>query len=176
MTRPGPASARRAHVAVRGGRVRPTHDIVPVFYPLLTLLRSTDSQKAGLAGKYMVRLQQQEAELEAALQIFPPNVKTTVMSMVRKRRKESHNRLYSVAFLLDPEYVGRNRAELVGEEWARRAHVDWNDWVSSLPSSERSEVEDGKSVFDVSGQSFGAQFHKKTTRTEPKRYRNLSRD
>eukprot|EP00918_Siedleckia_nematoides_P033548 GHVU01072865.1.p1 GENE.GHVU01072865.1~~GHVU01072865.1.p1 ORF type:complete len:400 (-),score=50.93 GHVU01072865.1:444-1643(-) len=129
--------------------------ICPVFIPIICLLRSVDSQRSGLAGQYMVRLQKQEEEVMTAAAHFTDDVKATVLAMLRRRRKESHSRLYSVAFMLDPTNRGCDEAVAIGDEWVPVVHDDWNDYVHSLPVGDRQEVLSGFTAFQLSNESFG---------------------
>eukprot|EP00918_Siedleckia_nematoides_P031013 GHVU01067114.1.p1 GENE.GHVU01067114.1~~GHVU01067114.1.p1 ORF type:complete len:240 (+),score=24.44 GHVU01067114.1:1105-1824(+) len=109
--------------------------VTAAMEPVLRLLRSVDGTKAGLSGKYMVRLSEMEEQVQAAMRHFRDGVSSEVMSIIRERRQESHNRLYGVAFCLDPEFVGQDPVALLGSEWAEQAQQDWTDYVESLPDS-----------------------------------------
>eukprot|EP00918_Siedleckia_nematoides_P030617 GHVU01066326.1.p1 GENE.GHVU01066326.1~~GHVU01066326.1.p1 ORF type:complete len:452 (+),score=49.92 GHVU01066326.1:1631-2986(+) len=121
-----------------------------VFVPVLRLLREADSERAGYAGRYMVRQTEVEAEVVAALRHFTPAVQSAAMGSLRKRRKEGHNCLFSVAFALDPTWVGRDANGLLGEEWARVARREWLDFVETLPDADRPAILKGKADFDLS--------------------------
>eukprot|EP00918_Siedleckia_nematoides_P056403 GHVU01123033.1.p1 GENE.GHVU01123033.1~~GHVU01123033.1.p1 ORF type:complete len:765 (+),score=102.06 GHVU01123033.1:312-2606(+) len=128
--------------------------VCPVFLPLLKMLRATDCSKVGLVGQYLVRLQQQKTDVAVALSVFPDETTQEVMSVLTKRRSESHNRLYSIAFLLNPQYAGKDVGPLVGEEWVERVQSDWNDFLMTLPIPDRRQVQGEKTMFDHCQGSF----------------------
>eukprot|EP00918_Siedleckia_nematoides_P050531 GHVU01110676.1.p1 GENE.GHVU01110676.1~~GHVU01110676.1.p1 ORF type:complete len:560 (+),score=51.17 GHVU01110676.1:1080-2759(+) len=124
--------------------------VFTVFLPILRFLRSTDSHKAGLSGKYLVRWAQLRRELTAAAACFGPDVQAQVVRLATERQLESHDPLYSIAFVLHPRYVGDNHTELVGSEWAPRVQRDWLDFVARLDHADRSAVLESKGLFDFS--------------------------
>eukprot|EP00918_Siedleckia_nematoides_P054246 GHVU01118437.1.p1 GENE.GHVU01118437.1~~GHVU01118437.1.p1 ORF type:complete len:161 (-),score=27.52 GHVU01118437.1:703-1185(-) len=134
---------------------------------MLRLLRSTDSQRSGFAGQYMIRVQREEEEVKSAAAPFSLAVQETLVAMLRRRRRESHSRLYSVAFMLDPRNRGGDMAALIGSEWVTRVHDDWNDFVLDLPLADRNEVLAGFTKFQLSNESFGHPLAKETIATTP---------
>eukprot|EP00918_Siedleckia_nematoides_P086504 GHVU01190368.1.p1 GENE.GHVU01190368.1~~GHVU01190368.1.p1 ORF type:complete len:756 (-),score=87.69 GHVU01190368.1:980-3247(-) len=139
-----------------------------VFVPVLKLLRSADSHKAGFAGKYMVRQAEVQAEIDQVLECHPdPAVRVRALDALRKRRKDGHDMLFSVAFLLDPCWVGRSRLELLGAEWSEQVRVDWLEFLGTLPDADRQPVINAKLDFDFSRDSFAHPVVVETRTTMP---------
>eukprot|EP00918_Siedleckia_nematoides_P101988 GHVU01222843.1.p1 GENE.GHVU01222843.1~~GHVU01222843.1.p1 ORF type:complete len:334 (+),score=59.99 GHVU01222843.1:1391-2392(+) len=128
--------------------------VTKAMEPLVRLLRSVDGTKAGISGKYMVRLSAAEGEVEDAMRHFSIPVRNEVMSIIRERRKQSHNRLYGVAFCLEPAYVGQDPVDLLGSDWAEQAQQDWMDYVASLPDEQQRPMTEAKTQFDLAEGKF----------------------
>eukprot|EP00918_Siedleckia_nematoides_P053020 GHVU01115814.1.p1 GENE.GHVU01115814.1~~GHVU01115814.1.p1 ORF type:complete len:273 (-),score=35.24 GHVU01115814.1:1665-2483(-) len=120
-----------------------------------------------MAGEYMVRLTKLEREPDTALDVFPPAVKSSVMAIFRRRRAESHSELYSVAFTLNPRYIGADPKELLGADWAERASDDWDNFLGRMPDGEQDAVLEAKGMFDLAEGRFGRAAAVRARKTTP---------
>jgi hypothetical protein len=102
--------------------------------PIFVLLRLVDGPACGLAGKlyYRMYLLQEQLAAEGSdslLYLFPQTTKEHVRKSLQARWKNIHNPIYSIGFLLDPEF---SDVSIYGQYQNNEVMSNWHDTVSTL--------------------------------------------
>jgi hypothetical protein len=102
--------------------------------PIYVMLREADGIKPGLAGKmyYKLFLLQEALEDESTsslLHSFSRKTRVHVRNALSKRWRAMHNPIYSVGFLLDPEFMDTTK---YGQYQCTDVMDDWHATVSTL--------------------------------------------
>ena len=129
------AHSQCASVLFFQNKLEPIHKLL---VPFIQLLRNVDGTIPGFAGKmYFHMFVLQEEIRDTLLLPFPAEVQEFVNAKFAKRWKKMHNPIYSVGYMLDPEFRDKRFEHFQNDEIMN----DWNDSMDKFFPGRRAEID-----------------------------------